>query len=179
MAFAISIRSDNDSAEAIRSLWATCSALEASPSMEALCYPPHITLAVYEQIGAPQLVEAFDSCFAHTLRFTAKFESLGYFETPHTIVLWAAPILPEFVHSIHKQVHALVGADLSHPNYRPESWVPHCSLATSIEICKKSDVLDFINRPLEPFEVVFDVADCASFLPVEVLHERKLPADSQ
>ena len=178
MAHAINIRSDDKSAEAIRSLWVECSALELAPSMGTLKYPPHITLAIYDQIGIPELTGAFDSAFSQATRFTAKFEKLDYFETPQAIILWAAPILPDFVRSIHEHIHARVGVEQSRPHYRPGSWVPHCSLATSIELSRKDEAIAFANRAIGPFEVIFDVADCVSFLPVEVLHEKELLADA-
>jgi len=176
MSYSINLRSDNDSGDAIRSLWSECGVLENSPSMPALNYPPHITLAVYDDIGEQELVHAFDLAIAGTTQITSRIERLGYFEAPHAIILWAAPTLPAEVYSLHARVHSLLDARLCRPNYRPGTWVPHCSLATSIDLSRKAESIDLANRSIEPFKVVFDVADCASFSPVEVVHEKKLPA---
>ncbi len=60
MAFAINIRSDNESANSIRSLWDMCGALERVPSMQSMQYPPHITFAVYDEIEQNDLFAGFD-----------------------------------------------------------------------------------------------------------------------
>jgi hypothetical protein len=48
MAYAINIRSDNATAAPLKSLWAEVSAFEESSSMQALGYPPHVTLAAFD-----------------------------------------------------------------------------------------------------------------------------------
>lgn len=57
MPYAINIRSDNKSSDSIRRLWNECATLEESPSMEAMQYPPHLTLAIYDEIKREDLKE--------------------------------------------------------------------------------------------------------------------------
>jgi len=178
MPYSINLRSNNDSADVIRSLWSECELLEDSPSMAALNYPPHITLAIYDDISEHELFNAFDIAMDEITQITSRVEHLGCFEAPHAIILWAAPTLPSIVHSLHARIHSLIDTDRCRPNYRPGAWVPHCSLATTIDLSKKAEAVNIANRSIEPFEVVFDTADCALFLPVEVVHEKNLPADS-
>ena len=61
MPFGINLRSDHQSADSIRSLWQMCNVLQESPSMAALGYPPHITLAVYDNIETNLLFDALDA----------------------------------------------------------------------------------------------------------------------
>ena len=143
--------------------------------MEALNYPPHISLAIYDDIPLPLLFKAFDSGFSDLSKVMVRFESLGFFETPHALILWAVPNLPRQISSVHEEIHAQIGPIHSRPYYRPGSWVPHCSLATTISLERKPEALAIANQPIDPFDVLFDVADCLSFLPVEILRERKLP----
>ena len=178
MAYAISIRSDNDSSDPIRALWGTCGALESSPSMEVLRYPPHITLVIYDEINMLDLVPVFEAATTHLSSTTIRFESLGYFEAPHAIVLWAVPTLPDTIPSAHKLIHSKIDVNLCRPHYRPGSWVPHCSLATSIGLPRRAEAIALASRPIDPFEVTFDVADCVSFPPIEVLHEKALPSSA-
>ena len=151
MALSINIRSDNASANAVRSLWTQCSILEESPSMSALDYPPHITLAVYDNIDHEALLIAYRSVFANASQIPVRFERLGHFVAPHAIILWAAPALPRSVWSMHARIHQLLDAELCRPSYRPETWVPHCSLATAIDRSRKSEAIDIATRPIEPF----------------------------
>lgn len=171
MAYAINFRSDNESSNCIRSLWEKCGALEKSSSMEAMQYPPHITLAIYDEISTSDLFNGFVSALVHLETVTIRFESLGYFETPFGIVLWASPILPEQVNAAHSSIHSEIDVDLCRKNYRPGIWQPHCSLATSIDLARKEEALAIIEEGIDPVEVSFDAADCASFMPVEVLKE--------
>ena len=48
MAFAISLKATNDTADLIRELWEELAQLESRPPMVALDYLPHLTLAVYD-----------------------------------------------------------------------------------------------------------------------------------
>src|SRR6185503_11337294 len=141
MPYAINLRSDSPTSDPIRALWRRWSALELAPSMESLHYPPHITLAIYETIAEQLLFDAFDAAFIAQPKLSVTFSSLGYFETPIGLILWAVPQLPDQVRAIHRSVHSRVGPHLSRPNYRPDKWVPHCSIATNISHARKPDVL--------------------------------------
>ena len=176
MPYAINLRSDDKSADSIRSLWRECERLENSPSMAGLNYPPHITLTIYDDIDPDRLYSAFESAVSGLPTISARFEHLDTFVTPSAVVVWAAPILGSEVYALHERIHSLIEPEMCRPHYRPASWVPHCSLATAIELRREEEALETANRSIEPFEVVFDVVDCVSFLPVQVLRERNLPA---
>lgn len=174
MPYSINIRSDNDSSAPIRSLWKECALLEDQPSMEPLNYPPHLSLAVYDVIDETELFDAFDSAFANKSKAVVRFEKLGYFEASDRIILWAAPILPSAISEIHSRIHMLINADLCRPNYRPGAWVPHCSLAIAIDRSRQDAAIALSRQSIAPIDVEFDVADCASFLPVVVVREKTL-----
>ena len=174
MAYAISIRSDDGSSRGIRALWRKCSELESSPSMEALNYAPHITFAIYDDLSIGRLVDAVDSVFESVDRMSIRFDRLGYFEAPDVIILWAAPMLPKSAWDIHGHIHSRIEPDLCRPRYRPGSWVPHCSVALTVDVERKAEALALVEQSIEPIDVTFDVADCVSFLPVQVLHEKGL-----
>ena len=178
MTFAISIKCENQSGDVIRSLWSEAALLEQNPSMENLHYPPHITLAIYDDAVISELAQSVDSVFGGSGCFHIRFESIGYFDTPDSIVLWAAPSTSESLMAAHSAVHAAIDPALCRPTYRPGAWVPHCSLATSIDRSRRDEALQFATQNIESFDVVFDFADCVRFLPVEVLHERELSRDA-
>jgi 2'-5' RNA ligase len=142
--------------------------------MVAMQYPPHITLAIYDEISTSDLFNGFESALIHLEAVTIRFESLGYFETPFGIILWASPTLPEQVTAAHHSIHTEIDVDLCRKNYRPGIWQPHCSLATSIDLTRKAEALAIVEEGIEPIDVSFDAADCASFMPVEVLKEARL-----
>jgi len=174
MPFAISFYSDNESSDTIRRLWAKCARLEESPSMEAMLYPPHLTLAIYDEVERDELFAGLAAVVDCLDCLTIRFESLGHFRTPYGIVLWAAPVLPHVVFDAHAKIHSTIDPDLCHSNYRPGNRVPHCSLATAISNAREEDAIAVAERPIDPFEVTFDAVDCASFTPVEVIRETVL-----
>ncbi len=57
MTCAISLKAVNRIADSIGALWDQVALYEGAPSMTALNYSPHITLAVYEEID-PDLLKA-------------------------------------------------------------------------------------------------------------------------
>ena len=174
MPYSINIRSDSVSSAPIRTLWKECALLEDQPSMESLNYPPHLGLAVYDDIDETVLFDAFDAAFANMSKVIVRFEKLGYFEAPDRIILWADPVLPSVISGLHGRIHKLINADLCRPNYRPGAWVPHCSLAIAIDRSRRDAAITLSRQSIAPIEVEFDVADCASFLPVEVVREKAL-----
>ena len=172
MAFAISLKAANDTAVPIRALWEEVSWFESRPSMAALAYPPHLTLAVYDDIPLDRLKAVLGEAFAATSPVRVTFTRLRFFDDP--LVLWAEPSPSAALAGAHARVHARIDPGLCHPHYRPYAWVPHCTLATEIRSECRADAIALAARPFPTFKVVFDVADCISFPPVVVLDERPL-----
>ncbi len=174
MAYAFNIRSENETSNPLLSLWQQCSCFERSPSMAQLSYPPHITLAIYDDLAPESLLDAFSIASMGIDKFTISFRSLGYFEAPNAIILWAAPEPSDALASIHTRIHSQIEPELCRANYRPGRWVPHSSLATSIEYSHRDEAIAFANKTIDPFEVVFDFFDCASFPPVKITRKMRL-----
>jgi hypothetical protein len=71
-------------------------------------------------------------------------------------------------------LHALVGEQHSDPNYRPEIWRPHCTIALSVTLKQRLAAKAFADEPIEPFAMTFDVADALEWPPVTQIDSRKL-----
>ncbi len=168
MPFAIGIKAANDTARHIRDLWDRLAGFEDVPSMRALNYPPHITFAVYDRIDGDRLGNSLRHVFAGQPALRLAFERLGVFDGA-SLVVWAAPVRTPALHRHHQAVHRQIDPALCWPHTRPGAWVPHCTLATRIRDDKRAKALAFVDQPIEPFEVVFDTADCVAFAPVRVL----------
>ena len=172
MAFAISLKAVNDTAAPIRGLWDEVARFESRPSMVALGYPPHLTLAVYDDIPPVQASAALRKAFAGGPALRLTFTRLSFFDDP--LVLWAEPSPSADLTSAHARVHACIDPQLCHPHYRPGAWVPHCTLGTQILAKHREGAIAFADRPIPSFEVVFDIADCVSFAPVVIMAEQPL-----
>jgi len=170
MALAINIRSDNESSNRIRGLWKKSSTFEESASMEKLNYPPHITLAIYDDVDEKVLTDALKSTFCKKSSIKLSFNRVDFFDV-HPLVLYAKPELTQELLSLHSEIHNFIGADLSREFYQPNKWIPHCSLALDISEEKRTEALQFAGQKLDRFTVNFDTADVVSFPPVRVIRE--------
>ena len=178
MPLAISLKAANDTAEPIRALWDEVGRFEDGPSMRALAYPPHITLAVYDELCPDRLRSALKAAFAGGPALRIRFERIGRFGGP-PLVLWAAPSPCALLDRAHALVHGLIDPALCHPHYRPGAWVPHCTLGRRVEESRRGEALAFARGGLAPVEVLFDRADAVRFPPVTVLEECGLAPQNQ
>lgn len=177
MPFAINIRSDNETAQPIRELWQRLQDFEPAPTMQAMNYPPHLTLAIYEDVPESELFAAVDGVAAGPIK--VRFESLGCFTPPNGLVIWAAPRVTRPLRRLHQSIHSRIDTQRCHANYRPKRWIPHCTLALNVAPEFRAEAKALTEQALPPFEVAFDVVDCTSFHPVEVLRERRLKSTGQ
>jgi 2'-5' RNA ligase len=172
MAFAISLKAVNDTAGPVRALWEGVAHFERQPSMATLDYPPHLTLAIYDDISPVRLKAVLGEAFAGTSALRLVFARLQFFDNP--LVLWAEPRPSTDLAAAHRRVHACIDPQLCRPHYRPGAWIPHCTLGTEILAERREEAIAFTAHPVAAFEVIFDVADCVSFAPVAVIDERRL-----
>jgi len=172
MPYAISIKSLNDTSAPIFDLWDEASGFEDNPSMRALAYPPHITLAIFPTYVA-QVEGILEEVFKSQTRVSLTFESISYFENDH-IVLWAKPRPCDALLDLHARLHRHFDASLCHEHYRVRHWVPHCSLATMVGKAKAADAVKWATQRRNQFSVEFDFADFVSFPSVRVIKEYRL-----
>ena len=173
MAFAITIRAPGEAGAPLRAYWKRFARFEALPSMAALSYPPHVTLAVYEHIREDRLREALYRAFGGQGAISLRFCRLARFEEPN-LVFWAAPDPCEPLLLAHAAIHRAIDPALCEAHYRPENWVPHCTLATHVTGADKAGALALADEPIDAFEVRFGWADCVEFYPVRIIDELRL-----
>ena len=173
MTYAISLKCTNDTAAPILDLWDQASAFEAAPSMASLNYPPHLTLAIYENIHVDRLRAALGVAFRDLPAFSMEFSGIRHFDN-ESLVLWAFPIPNDALREAHESLHREIDPALCHEHYRPGSWKPHCTLATKIPIASAEAALRWAAGTPARFTAVFDVADCVRAYPVEILDEVRL-----
>lgn len=150
------------------------SALEREPSIRALGYPPHITLARYPGIAPALLLQAAEEC-AGEESCSLTFDRIGMFDVD-PVVLWLSPRPNQRLSLLHGTIHRIISPDLCDPYYRPQGWTPHLTLAMAVSRARRTEALDFAAQPIEPFELLFDAVDCVSWPPIRVLHTIPLRA---
>ena len=138
--------------------------------MAALDHPPHVTLAVYDSVSDRQLSESLRSVFHVHPPIQLRFSKLAFFETPE-LVFRAAPDRSENLLHVHSAIHERIDPRLCRSHYRPGLWVPHCTLATDVSADNKEEAIALAAETIEPFEVLFDTAECVEFYPIRIIEE--------
>lgn len=174
MPFAISLKADNDSARQIHALWDRVAQFEDRPSMRELDYPPHVTLAIYDDLDVGEAAAALAGAVRTEEAVAMTFQNIGVFTGP-PLVLYAVPEPNLALARIHQKIHEAILPSRCRLHYRPGSWVPHCTLGMRISRRFKAQALAFARTPVAPATVVFDAADCVAFHPVKVFKEHRLP----
>ncbi len=141
--------------------------------MLALNHPPHVTLAVYDSIPERQLREALRFAFGVHPPVRLRFDKIAFFEAPE-LVFWAAPEGSEPLLHAHSAIHELIDPRLCRSHYQPGVWVPHCTLATQVTAANEAEAMALAAEAIEPFEVIFDKAECVEFYPIRTIEECSL-----
>lgn len=173
MPYAIVLKCSNATAAPVINLWSEAGRFETVPSMERLDYPPHLTLAVYEEILPADFFAATEQTFANVPAISIEFSDIGHFSN-ETLVLWARPADDRLLRRIHRALHDHIDPALCHEYYRPDLWQPHCTIAMSIPAASATTALEWAARRHLGFSMTFDVADCLSFPPVKIIEQVKL-----
>ena len=140
--------------------------------MAGLGYPPHVTLAIYDAVDPDMLGEVLRDVFSGQPEVRIRFNELRCFDVS-PMVLWAAPADTSELMRLHALIHDRIDPADCREHYRPNAWVPHCTLATHVSGTRTADARSAAG-PIDPFEVTFDAADVVDFPPVKVVHELDL-----
>lgn len=169
--FGITLRARN-AANPFWELVDKASAFETTPSIRALGYSPHITLARCPAIETARLIAAAE-VFDGEAAFGLTFERIEAFDT-EPLVLWLKPSGDQRLIDAHARLHAALDPTLCDTHYRPGNWRPHLTIAMAIAASQRQAALDIAKRPFKPFTLTFDVVDCLSWPPVSILQTRRL-----
>lgn len=171
MPFGINIRASGDAA----SFWALvdqAACLEAKPTVRALAYPPHITLAKYEDVDASEIATVVDALAEYT-SLSLTFDKLGSFD-PGFLILWAAPRPDQALLDMHARAHAFIDPSRCKLPYRPGNWTPHCSIALRVADDRRRDAHCLLAANFKPFTLTFNVVDGVVSPPITIIAEQAL-----
>jgi hypothetical protein len=107
-----------------------------------------------------------------------RFNKLAFFETPE-LVFWAAPARSGHLLHAHAAIHELIDPCLCRSHYESGVWVPHCTLAIQVTAGNKKEAIALAAETIEPFEVLFDKAECVEFYPIRIIEECSLTMAAQ
>jgi 2'-5' RNA ligase len=172
LSYGITLKSCNATAVEILKLWDEASTFEPIGSMQELGYPPHLTLAVFEQW--PEDVSAIMAeVFSAQEKLSLTFDAVRYFDND-AMVLWASPRSDQALSYLHNRLHDHIDPLTCHEHYRVGRWTPHCTLATKVPQSAKPAAIEWAESRKLTFTVEFDFADFVQFPPVVVHEELRL-----
>ena len=133
---------------------------------------PHITLAIYNDISGENGKERLKEFAGKFSSPSVKFSHVGVFSSKMNGV-FAAPVVTKSLLKFHQDFHDFFrefGKE-SWENYRPDSWVPHCTLGFNVPNENVDQALSICREMDLPL-----CADTASigvmeFEPVKVLYQ--------
>ena len=146
-------------------------ALEATDSLLSRMHAlPHVSLAVFEEVDIGKLVSVVETFAASTPPFSLRFGSLGLFPGEENVVFLAAIVTKELL-ALHEKLHsALSDAGIeSDPDYRPGSWVPHCTITMEEPLRKSLRTIASLHRRDLLTEYCVSRVEAAEFRPTATL----------
>lgn len=143
--------------------------------LHELGYGPHVTLAIYDDIEVPKLRAAAARLFDCAVAVELIFEAVRWFEGP-SLTLYAAPAPSRDLGELGRKLHRLIAPERCHPHYRPNCFIPHCTLATRIGADQREKVIAFARRKQIGFSAAFNKGEVVSFPPAHTEARWRLPA---
>jgi 2'-5' RNA ligase len=132
---------------------------------------PHISLGVFRSaVDVDILAPCVAALAAETQRFELRLSAVGSFPSDEGVI-FLAPTPTAQLLDVHRRFHQmLVDHDISSdPLYRPDQWVPHCTVGQAVP----EDRLPFAIAQLRRADVFGPVAvvsvNLTEFLPVREL----------
>ncbi len=154
MACDICLFLDTETENKIRRTWSILRTRGFSSPLLRSGGKPHLTLAIWENMDQNIILDDLED-FARTHRaFPVTFSSIATFG-PESGTVFLGPVFTPPLIIVHDQLYRIFDEvkELSAGLYRPDSWVPHCSLTLglppedvpeALNIC-----MDIINLPIK------------------------------
>lgn len=154
MACDICLFLDSETESTIRRAWSILRTRGLSSPLLRSGGKPHLTLAIWEDLD-PEFILDDLADFAKTHReFPVTFSSIATFG-PQSGTVFLGPVFTPSLIIVHDQLYRIFKEmkDFSEGNYRPDSWVPHCSLTLGLPPEDISEAIntcmDIINLPIK------------------------------
>ena len=132
---------------------------QVKSNLLALNMPPHITLAVFDEVDVQRLNCAVEQFFRSTKPLEVYVSSIGMFPSEQPAV-YVQPVVNSELLNMHRRFHTELGdlIDQCWDYYKPDCWVPHLTLGTT----------DSLSAALDIISVAYNAKLCGSYLLNEI-----------
>ena len=172
MSVAVELGFDPESENRLVELWQTLEGVYGKPRRSELGVSPHLSLTLFPEGQPPFLREELSWLAGRTRAFVINLVSAESFPTSEGVV-YLAPQPNDDLRSLHGELHAAIVAhgEAGHSYYHPDSWLPHCTVATDVPDRLRGSVLSACLAA-EPFgQVVVQRIRAVAYQPARVLYE--------
>lgn len=141
MPFAVQLFFDAATDAALRRICRDLAESNIAPYLHTSANRPHLTVALYERLALAESDAALVALAAEVPPFAIAFAYLGVFPPSPEAVVFCAPRSTPRLRAAQAQIHDRLDRLAQGPDerYLPETWIPHCSVATH---CPSERLLD-------------------------------------
>ncbi len=139
----------------LRELWARIQAAGVPSRLLTWGHVPHVSLAVCDELDAAQFAEELARFAAEERPLGLSLVSVSTFATAEG-VLFLGAVKSRALLELHERFWRRFAAHARRPwdYYRPEQWVPHCTLTTGLDSAQLAAALPICVGAGLPIEVV-------------------------
>ncbi|MBE0696890.1 MAG: 2'-5' RNA ligase family protein [Anaerolineaceae bacterium] len=144
---------------AVREMWQLIEIAGLPSMMLQYDYPPHLTLAVCEDMDLDGLIAHLPSFIAAFPPLQVDFPGVGVFSNIDPVVYLTVSRSPDLT-SLHAAFWDLIGAYSSNLSqyYHPRAWVPHITLDQGMPLSLAGSIIDVLLRSPRPAAgLLFDI----------------------
>jgi len=173
MAFAVTLLFSTEIADAISARWTQLADAGLSRSMLDLDYPPHVTLAAYDELAVDAAVASLDRVFDNVNQMRVTLTGFSTFGAGSGVCYAAVAASPDLVRLQAATITAI--GETCRPHYQTGSWTPHCTLATGMSDAEIDRARDFLAPDWRSLTGMFETANLVEFAPVVGIKRWTLP----
>lgn len=168
--FSIELFFDPSGDERVRELWQRIQAAGLPSPLLARGHVPHVSLAVCEELDPIAFAAELARFAAAESPLVLSLVSVSTFATAEG-VLFLAAVKTRALLELHERCWRIFAAHARKPwdYYRPERWVPHCTLSMGLDPAQLAAALQICVGARLPIEVVAQSVSLSEPLRAAVL----------
>lgn len=161
MPFAIELFLDARSSTIVRSVWSRFAQEGLGAVLQGR---PHVTLTACDDIDLSITQSALREFAVTYAPSPVQFGSIGTFSNG-TSVVFLAPVVTARLAAVHAEFCDTFQRRLAVPwdHYRPENWIPHCTLAQELDTADVPAAIDICQQIELPFFGTFEAIGIVEF----------------
>jgi len=164
MAFAVTLLFDAATTTAISMRWQLLAMAGVSRSMPDLGYPPHVSLAVYDELDVEAAVASLDRILGNVDQVPVTLTGFSTFGAGSGVCYAALRASPER-DALHARVtDGIRGACKLY--YQRGHWTPHCTVAVGLTDAEMDRARHVLEPDWRTLDGAFEAAELVEFVPV-------------